>query len=189
MRKLDTFTIVIISICLLAAALLIYVAWNKLSNKTDDENDRSALYEDIEEDRDGEFYYLDEDEKITPPSTFEEEEETEPQNTSTYDEVNDLQEVDKNGDPISDNETPPMPSSYSTTGEYLVLAGSFRIMANAESHVRTIRNKGYNNANVERFDKGTYAVVLVDRFTSLSSAQDLVGRLRGDGVEAYVKKN
>ena len=43
MRKLDTFTIVIIAVCLLAAGLLIYYAWQKLSDK-EDTPDRSDLY-------------------------------------------------------------------------------------------------------------------------------------------------
>jgi cell division septation protein DedD len=189
MRKLDTFTIVIIAVCLLAAGLLIYYAWQKLSDKEPD-TDRSALYDEIENDTDGDYYYLEDDDEVEAgtPSTFDDTDASIPQNTSTtpYEDEEDLGEVDKNGDPIE--ETSSRPSSYSSSGNYLVLAGSFRVMANAESHARSIRNKGYEAASVERFDKGAYAVVLVNRFNDYSSASDLVNRLKSDGIDAYVDK-
>ncbi|MEM1328778.1 MAG: SPOR domain-containing protein [Bacteroidota bacterium] len=188
MRKLDTFTIAIIAICLLAAGLLIYYAWQKLSDKEPD-TDRSALYDEIENDTDGDYYYLEEDdEEAGTPSTFEDTDASVPQNTSTtpYEDDEDLVEVDKNGDPVE--ETASRPSSYSSDGNYLVLAGSFRVMSNAETHARNIRNKGYDGTSVERFDKGAYAVVLVDRFDDFSSASSLVSRLKSDGIDAYVKR-
>lgn len=195
MRRLDTFTIIIIAVCLIAAALLIYIGWNKIAgdNATDD---KSALYEEIENDEDGEFYYLDDEETNTTDSNIDADADGTPedfnttttntaQNTSTLEEEDNYEIVDKNGDP---EEETARPNNYSTQGSYLVLAGSFKIEANAETHARNIRSKGYTNTNVERFDKGTYAVVLVDRFNGFSDAAALVKRLKSDGVDAYVKK-
>ncbi len=74
-------------------------------------------------------------------------------------------------------------------GDYLVLAGTFRIRSGAESQVSRLRSKGYSNAELELFDKGTYAVVVVDRFDSYASADALVQELRKKHtIEAYVQE-
>ena len=198
MRRLDTFTIIIIAVCLIAAGLLIWIGANKLSgDKTADE---SGLVDQIQGDEDGEYYYIDDDSDLDAdsdqagtPDNFDDSgsniEEDAPQNTSTNtstfedDQSDGYQIVDKN-----DEEETLTPRSYSSGGRYMVLAGSFRILSNAENHARNIRNKGYSDTSVERFDGGAYAVVLVDRFNSLSDAQALVRKLKDDGVDSYVKK-
>ncbi|MEN0050344.1 MAG: SPOR domain-containing protein, partial [Bacteroidota bacterium] len=85
-------------------------------------------------------------------------------------------------------DTNEVPNSYSSNGSYMVLAGSFKIRANADTYAKSLRNKGYTNTSVEKFDKGTYAVVMVDRFNSLSEAKSLVSRLKSDGIDSFVKK-
>lgn len=78
-------------------------------------------------------------------------------------------------------------SSRSTSsGKYMVVAGSFRQRSNADSHAARLRKLGYSNTEVTLFDRGSYAVVLVDRFSSLSQAKSLVGDLAEDGVDALV---
>ncbi|MEM9884585.1 MAG: SPOR domain-containing protein [Bacteroidota bacterium] len=193
MRRLDTFTIVIIAVCLIAAGLLIWIGYNKLAG--DKEDDKSALYEEIEDDEDGDYYYLDDEDDSDlasdptgTPDDFEDSgsniaDNTSSSNTSVEDDAS-YEVVDKN-----DEEEVLTPRSYSSAGRYLVLAGSFRIQSNADNYARTIRNKGYSSTSVERFDNGVYAVVLVDRFNSLSDAQALVRKLENDGVDSYVKKN
>ncbi len=76
-------------------------------------------------------------------------------------------------------------SSY---GNYLVLAGTFSVKANAESMVQKLRDMGYSNASVEPFDRGAYSVALVNRFDSFDAANGLVQELKNKGVESYVKK-
>lgn len=86
---------------------------------------------------------------------------------------------------------PPVETRESTIspegGRYLVLAGTYRQMANAERALRNMKSKGYTNARIELFDKGTYAVILVDRFDDIQKARELQRRLKGDGIEAYIK--
>ncbi|MEM0993036.1 MAG: SPOR domain-containing protein [Bacteroidota bacterium] len=193
MRRLDTFTIIIIAVCLVAAGLLIWIGYNKLAG--DKQADNSDLYEEIQDDEDGDYYYLDDEDdtdlaedQAGTPDDFSNSgsniEEDEPQNTSTTSSNSaNYEVVDKN-----DEEETLTPRSYSSEGRYMVIAGTFSFMANAEDHAKTVRGKGYDKASVEKFDGGAYAVVLVDRFSSLSDAQSLIRKLKGDGVDAYVKK-
>lgn len=84
-------------------------------------------------------------------------------------------------------------TSYDSTprsgnsGRYMVIAGSFRQRSNADNQVAKLRGMGYNNAQVELFNRGAFAAVLVDRFSSLSEARSLVTELSGKGVDAIVK--
>jgi len=187
MRRLDTFTIIIIAVCLVAAGLLIWVGYQKLSGD-DAQDDKSALYEEIEKNDD--YYYLDEEEEDdTAQDGFANTEDAQiddPQNTSTYDNT-DYEEVEEQPSTAGKIEDS-VPSSYSSDGAYMVLAGSFKVRAYADSHAKNLRDKGYSNTSVERFDKGTYAVVMVDRFNTLNEAKSLVSRLKNDGIDSFVKK-
>lgn len=81
-----------------------------------------------------------------------------------------------------------IPTSFNDQGDYLVMAGSFRMKSNAESQARKLRNLGYSDAEIALFNRGTYASVIVDRFADLSSANDLVRELKSQhGVDAYVQ--
>lgn len=75
----------------------------------------------------------------------------------------------------------------SSGGNYLVLAGAFTVMSNAEAHAKRLEKMGFSGAKVALFNKGKYATVLVDRFESKSEASALVNRLTEKGVEAYVQ--
>lgn len=79
-------------------------------------------------------------------------------------------------------------SSSSGSGNYLVLAGSYRQKNNAENQAAKLRKLGYSGSSVENFNRGSYAVVLVDRFHKYSEAKALVRKLANDGVEAMVKE-
>lgn len=79
-------------------------------------------------------------------------------------------------------------SSFSSEGDYMVIAGSYTIKANAESAAKRFRSQGYENAEVGLFNKGAYANVIIDRFDSSSSAQELAKELKSKGIEAYVQK-
>lgn len=81
-----------------------------------------------------------------------------------------------------------IPTSFDHSGDYLVIAGSFRFKANAESEANRLRRLGYNDAEVALFNRGAYASVIVSRFSDLSSAQDLVRELKSrHSLEAYVQ--
>lgn len=75
----------------------------------------------------------------------------------------------------------------SSLGKYMVLAGTFTKRANADQLANRLKSLGYTNTRVEIFDRGKYAVVLVDRFDNLDAAHDLQQRLKADGVNSFVK--
>ena len=68
----------------------------------------------------------------------------------------------------------------------MVLAGSYRQRVNADNQVARLRKMGYNSAEVSLFDRGSYAVVLVDRFSTYGDAKRLVNELAAKGVDAIV---
>ncbi|MFK7937019.1 MAG: SPOR domain-containing protein [Saprospiraceae bacterium] len=73
-------------------------------------------------------------------------------------------------------------------GQYLVLAGAFRVRDNGVREARRIRRMGYPDAEMTLMDRGTYATVLVDRFAAASDAKELVRDLEAKGVESYVHR-
>lgn len=79
----------------------------------------------------------------------------------------------------------PIPSG---SGEYLVLAGAFRQMINAEDMLRQVRRKGYSTAEIGLFNRGAFAAVVVDRFPTDGEAEQLAFELRNKGIDAYVQK-
>ena len=76
----------------------------------------------------------------------------------------------------------------STGGDYMVIAGSFTVKANAEREVSRLKDKGYDNAEVGMFNRGTYANVIVDRFDSVERAKELAKELKSKGIPAYVQE-
>ena len=89
--------------------------------------------------------------------------------------------IDETTEHINTNLTSP-------TGDYLVLAGTFAVLQKAEIHAENIRDKGYTSARVERFDKGAYAVVLVDKFDNEYEATKLVSEMKDKhNIKCYVK--
>ena len=78
-------------------------------------------------------------------------------------------------------------STQFSEGKYMVLAGSFSKKAGAEAQVKSLKKLGYNNAKLEIFDRGKFAVVVVDRFDNMADAERLVKKLNGDSVKSYVK--
>lgn len=71
-------------------------------------------------------------------------------------------------------------------GRYLVIAGTFRQQINARTRVRDLKKAGFAETGLEIFDRGTYAVALVDRSDSYAEAAELAGRVRSAGFEADV---
>ncbi|MCB0629212.1 MAG: SPOR domain-containing protein [Saprospiraceae bacterium] len=82
------------------------------------------------------------------------------------------------------------PTSYSSssTGEYMVVAGSFSLRHNADNQVSYLKEIGYKNARVVMTKGGALASAMVDRFADRNSANKLIDELKGKGVEAIVKK-
>ena len=198
MSRLDYFTIGIVAVCILAIVFLLYRATDLFKSDDSATTSGTELYE--------EDPYSDEETSTTDYDTSPEAEpytdyETEDTSTIVYDlddaSTDDYEEPEAETAPKTEkSSTSPSSSSRgsssssSSYGDYLVLAGSFTIKANAESHQTKLEKMGYDDSEVTLFNGGKYASVLVDRFDSESAAAELalVGELKGKGIEAYVHK-
>ena len=76
------------------------------------------------------------------------------------------------------------------SGNFLVIAGTFRQEINARTRVRKLQEAGFSHTTLENFDRGTYAVALVDHADSYREAVELADRVRSAGfeVEVYRKR-
>ncbi len=189
MSKLDILTIVVVVVGIFALGILIYqiVQNNELTQNTP----ASAI-----EEQQGNYDGYDEDPGY-PSNSFED-------NTSDdyYDQDGaGYDETQKDGYTADDNSNDEEYSGFddgavqkdnytsnsSSEGRYMVISGSFKQRANAESHAANLQKLGYQNAAMHIFDKGAYAVVLVDRFDNLNEANQLKDRLKSEhSIESYV---
>lgn len=187
MSKLDYVTVAIVAICILAIVFFVSKMTDLFGDKPatdqietvntpveteDDIYDGSTETEEIDDaENDGDA----ETDQADAPSSSEDLEEGKEFDAGSSSAEDDIEKV----------ETPS--ASYGSTGRYMVLAGNFKVKANAKKYAAELRSMGYEHAKVELFDRGKYAVVLVDRFGSMSSAERLVNSLKKDGVSSYVK--
>jgi cell division protein FtsN len=170
MSRTDYVTLGIVAVCLVALAFLIY----KMVN----------LNQDPKPDEDQLEQYLQADTLTTPEAYVPEE-----QDTIEYEaEERMLDEEAQDEAEISSIDDYPESEPEASTGDYLVIAGSFRQRMNAELQATRLRKMGFNQARMELFNRGAFAVVLVDRFSDLAEAQTLVNTLAAKGVEARIQK-
>ncbi len=75
-------------------------------------------------------------------------------------------------------------------GSFLIIAGTFRQVINARTRVRDLKSAGFNDTTLENFDRGTFAVALVNRTGTYAEAEELARRVRSAGfeVEIYRKR-
>ncbi len=81
------------------------------------------------------------------------------------------------------------PSDYDNidrNGKFLVVAGTFKQEINARTQLKKFKGMGYENAEVGKFNKSTYASLIVDRFATSTDAKQLVKDLKRKGIDAYV---
>lgn len=202
MSRLDYVTISIVVICLIALGFLVYKTIGLMT--TDPAKKKQQTEQAANTDTEDPNTYEDTDSLLTEDLDDDEVSGVldDPDDDTSEDELPedaaDL-ETENTPDPIDDTSTddaveenqdeaePSRPASYSS-GDYLVLAGSFRQMANAENQVKKLKSNGFENAQVTKFNKSTYAVALVDRFPNRSDAEALVDQLQRRGFEARVQK-
>lgn len=72
-------------------------------------------------------------------------------------------------------------------GNYLIVAGSFLVEANATELKDKLISQGYN-AEVRNFNYSQYHSVIAGRFNSQSEANQLASELKSKGFNCYVKK-
>ena len=209
MSKLDVLTIAIVIVCLAALGYLVY----KIVNLVNPPEEPTTSIQDSYEDTAGteESTYQDWDSEVDTAEgdvdlddeqvdTYTDTDENIPgaaSDNATTDEMdNETTGLAENGSSSSTSTgstaTTPAPpavnnsSSAGNSGRYMVLAGSYRQRVNADNQVARLRKMGYNNAEVSLFDRGSFAVVLVDRFSTYGDAKRLVNELAAKGVDAIV---
>ena len=70
--------------------------------------------------------------------------------------------------------------------EFLVIAGTFRQEMNARRRVSDLMEAGFTRTEMMNFDRGTYAVALVNRSPDYGAARKIADRVRAAGFEATV---
>ncbi|MCB0532309.1 MAG: SPOR domain-containing protein [Saprospiraceae bacterium] len=90
--------------------------------------------------------------------------------------------------PVPKTEAPTKVSTSSTSsdGRYRVVAGTFTILDGARREMERLIKMGYHDAEVGKYNRGKYAVVIIKRTDSLSAARRLVDELKRKGVDARV---
>lgn len=214
MSRLDWFTILIVSICVVALGFLVYktvqlmgndqpnMQQTELSEAEEDRNEHQTAYEasgsprtDAATAPGADDQDLDDDELPYDPEEVEApEQEATPapaQPSKTATEKTSTAAAQPKSQPASSSTTRAKggtPTSYNSTGEFMVVAGSFSMRYNAETQVKKLKQLGYDNARVEIFNSGALATALVDRFDNYDRAKSLVNELKGKGVDCFVKK-
>lgn len=175
MSKQDILTVSIVSICVIAIILLVI----RLTKAAKDDASKTQNTQQVETEpeppiTDADTSFMQDDSSMQMMN--------EPAETAhDFDEHS---TASKHSTPSSSENTT---TESSSTGRYMVLAGSYTKRANADKMVSKLKKKGYSNAGVEIFDRGKFAVILVDRFDDLESARSLQQRLKADGFDCYVK--
>ncbi|MBT8219243.1 MAG: hypothetical protein KJP00_05450 [Bacteroidia bacterium] len=70
--------------------------------------------------------------------------------------------------------------------QYMVIAGAFSTNVNAQTFVKMLDTRGYQDAEIVKFDNSKYISVCVDRTDDLSLAREQVESLKALNIEAYV---
>lgn len=78
-------------------------------------------------------------------------------------------------------------SSYSSA-PYLVVAGNYLLIDNAEQMVSDLKKKGYSGSEKVVFDLSQYHTVIAGRYSSRSAATTASNELKRAGVDTYVIK-
>jgi len=194
MSRLDYVTIAIVAVCVAALVYLIYMTTNLLGGGQEEAQTTTEQPATQPEDAEDDAYYFDEegtaaeDTALTADEGNYNDDYTSDENLdkgrTSYDDANTSDDSYRDSQE-SESASTYAPSSY---GEYMVIAGTFKVKSNAENMVSKLRSKGYNDATVEIFDRGAYAVALVGQFAEYGDAKDLKSRLSNDGFEALVQK-
>lgn len=199
MSRLDYLTIAIVGACILAIIFLVYKMTDLFSGgKQDDKIE--AVRDTVETEEDDVYdYEIDENvdstsgnvatDNTTASNPATSTPSTKPATTNTTTSAE--KEVDASStaaedDGASDGKSYGGNYTY-PGGDFMVIAGAFTQKASARREVERLKKKGYSTAGLEIFDRGKYAVVLVDQFGNMADAERLVKKLEGDGVKAYIK--
>ena len=203
MSRLDWFTIAVVTICIAAILFLLAKTSSLLNNEDNILTDPTTIVDDVDDsDLDDSDIYTDDtmepedDGDDSDPSVSDAE-----ADAAGEDDIDDSSDDDDSGDDdgyttgkntddgASDDEPKvnTSPSGGDVGGDYLVVAGSFQQMINAENFVKKLQGMGYSDATIGKFNAGKYATALAGRYDSRADAQALVDELKGKGIEAYLQ--
>lgn len=87
---------------------------------------------------------------------------------------------------INTNTSPQDVRINKRSGDYMVIVGSYKQMTSAERMKKMLRSKGYRDTEIELFDNGSYARVIVGRYSDYDSAIDLQADLIADGFKDLI---
>ena len=185
--KRDAVTIAIVVICIAALIYFIYGTIRLMGKETPTntiEETTTAATEEESED----YQFDDEGDIMDDTSSIINDDLDDDQLADNYEEEDDSGTFDDEEDDLIEEDDIEEDFSNAKSGEFLVLAGAFRIKQNAENQARKIRKFDCcSDAEVSMFNRGAFATVLVDRFESRSAADKLVDLLKSShDVEAYV---
>ncbi|NRB50319.1 MAG: SPOR domain-containing protein [Saprospiraceae bacterium] len=202
MSKLDSFTVLIVGLCLAALGYLVYktIKLRELKNASPI---TSIQVQENKETTPPDTLTFDDEGRIVDPIAAEEgdldDEDLSVNNGTLVEEEEGSADEDESPtqetEPIAAKEKEPeeeVPASFDTetaaAGDFLVLAGSFKQKANAEAQVRRLKQLGFDDARVASFNGGSLAVALVGRFTDAKSANKLATEVETKGIDAFVKR-
>lgn len=185
MSRLDIFSVAVVAVCVIAIVVLLAYTTDLFKKDAPMPPRDEQVYDDPYED------------EVVDPAEYDDYGDYD--NDEPRENADSLSDIDYNEGPSTPTPAPeanPDPKqeiyqdadTYSGkgSGDYLVLAGSFRVRQNADIEASRIRKLGYPDAEVVLFNRGAYATVLVSRYESKSEASSLVSKLKGEKVEAYV---
>lgn len=192
MSRLDYVTIGIVVVCVIALAFLLYKTTNIFGGGTE----QAAVPQNIYEDTTAIDPYAYDDYSDTSAILPATDEDPDDKEVKTYeDETSTADQSESKTGKTREIPSTPVETEATTTGgastregDYLVLAGAFKEKVNAQTEASRLRKLGYAHAEVSPFNRGTFAVVLVDRFVDVADARKLVNELKAKGVEAYVQE-
>lgn len=202
MSRLDSFTVLIVGLCLAALGYLVYKTIKLRELKNTSPSTSIQIQED-QESTPPDTLTFDDEGRIVDPIAAEEgdldDEDLSVNNGTLVEEEEGSAEEEES--PTQDTESiaaqekepaEEVPASFDTetaaAGDFMVLAGSFKQKANAEAQVRRLKQLGFDDARVASFNGGSLAVALVGRFTDAKSANKLATEVEAKGIDAFVKR-
>lgn len=202
MSRLDTFTVLIVGLCLAALGYLVYKTI-KLRQLKNSSPTTSISIQEEDQTTPADALTFDDEGRIVDPIAAEEgdldDEQLSVNNGTLVEEEEGSAEEDENltpaPEPIAEKEAEKaeeVPTSFnaetSAEGDFMVLAGSFKQKANAEAQVRRLKQMGFDDARVASFNGGSLAVALVGRFKDAKEANKLASQVEAKGIDAFVKR-
>ena len=199
MSRLDYVTISIVVICLIALGFLVYKTIGLLAG------DKPQAIEPIEytnpdDTAADDEYDLEEGETLSDdyeeggPASDEDLDDDDLSSSEDYELIDDEEPVSSDDDYEEDSseddadyEEAATSTQSIASGNYLVVAGTYRQKINAENQVRKLKRAGFDESRVASFNRGAYAVALVGSHDSRSDAIAQVDQLKDKGFSAFVK--